>query len=97
MDASQITGCASSYARKYTLNGLFAIDDTKDSDYSEPVKNTDIKAEFKKAVDDYCQKSGLKPSEVKTILSKKFEEDFNNLSTENIMKMTKYLRGENYE
>lgn len=32
MDASQITGAASSYARKYALNGLFAIDDTKDAD-----------------------------------------------------------------
>lgn len=31
-DGSQITGSSSSYARKYTLNGLFAIDDTKDSD-----------------------------------------------------------------
>lgn len=32
MDTSQITGTASSYARKYALNGLFAIDDTKDAD-----------------------------------------------------------------
>ena len=32
MDAAQITGSASSYARKYALNGLFCIDDTKDSD-----------------------------------------------------------------
>lgn len=32
MDGSQITGAASSYARKYALNGMFAIDDTKDSD-----------------------------------------------------------------
>lgn len=32
MDESQITGTASSYARKYALNGLFAIDDTKDAD-----------------------------------------------------------------
>jgi hypothetical protein len=32
MDSAQITGSASSYARKYALNGLFAIDDTKDSD-----------------------------------------------------------------
>jgi len=32
MDASQITGAASSYARKYALNGLFLIDDTKDAD-----------------------------------------------------------------
>lgn len=32
MDASQVTGAASSYARKYALNGLFCIDDTKDAD-----------------------------------------------------------------
>lgn len=32
MDASQVTGATSSYARKYALNGLFAIDDTKDAD-----------------------------------------------------------------
>jgi hypothetical protein len=32
MDSSQITGTASSYARKYALNGLFAIDDQKDAD-----------------------------------------------------------------
>jgi ERF superfamily len=32
MDEAQITGSASSYARKYALNGLFAIDDTKDAD-----------------------------------------------------------------
>lgn len=35
MDASQITGTASSYARKYALNGLFLIDDTKDADTDE--------------------------------------------------------------
>ena len=34
MDESQITGAASSYARKYALNGLFAIDDTKDADHT---------------------------------------------------------------
>lgn len=32
MDAAQITGAASSYARKYAMNALFAIDDTKDAD-----------------------------------------------------------------
>lgn len=36
MDGSQITGAASSYARKYALSGLFAIDDTKDSDALVP-------------------------------------------------------------
>ena len=50
MDAAQVTGAASSYARKYALNGLFLIDDTKDVDnhdnreekpttaHSEPIK-----------------------------------------------------------
>ena len=32
MDESQVTGMASSYARKYALNGLFCIDDTRDAD-----------------------------------------------------------------
>ena len=35
MDASQITGSTSSYARKYALNGLFLIDDVKDADTDE--------------------------------------------------------------
>jgi hypothetical protein len=35
MDEAQVTGAASSYARKYALNGLFAIDDTKDADTDE--------------------------------------------------------------
>ena len=34
MDVAQITGASSSYARKYTLNGLFLIDDTKDADFT---------------------------------------------------------------
>lgn len=40
MDDSQITGSASSYARKYAMNGLFAIDDTKDADASN--KHEDV-------------------------------------------------------
>lgn len=40
MNEAQITGSASSYARKYALNGLFAIDDTKDSDTDEYTKQT---------------------------------------------------------
>lgn len=35
MDAAQLTGATSSYARKYALNGLFAIDDSKDADTDE--------------------------------------------------------------
>lgn len=44
MDESQITGTASSYARKYALNGLFAIDDTKDADTNEHRRETEARA-----------------------------------------------------
>lgn len=47
-DESQITGTASSYARKYALNGLFCIDDTKDADTDEYTERTK-KAEKKPA------------------------------------------------
>lgn len=46
MSVSQITGSASSYARKYALNGLFLIDDTKDDDTADNTHN-----EFKNAVE----------------------------------------------
>lgn len=45
MDGAQITGTASSYARKYALNGLFCIDDTKDADTDEHAKQTGLKGE----------------------------------------------------
>lgn len=62
MDVAQVTGAASSYARKYALNGLFAIDDTRDADSTdnsakkvEPVKKpTEVekkKGEIKKLCD----------------------------------------------
>lgn len=44
MDASQLTGATSSYARKYALNGLLAIDDTRDSDYLSNGSNHQNKA-----------------------------------------------------
>ena len=49
MDSSQITGSASSYARKYALNGMFSIDDTKDSDSTNTHEDfTDFKSENNK-------------------------------------------------
>lgn len=45
MDGSQITGTASSYARKYALNGLLLIDDTKDADTDENHNERKAKAE----------------------------------------------------
>ena len=76
MDDSQITGTASSYARKYALNGLFAIDDTKDADTDEYRKTIDgktaqetIDAEVQeeateqelKNFRDVCEKMGIDP------------------------------------
>ena len=44
MDGSQVTGAASSYARKYALNGLLLIDDTKDADTDENQNERNAKA-----------------------------------------------------
>ena len=49
MDDAQITGSASSYARKYALNGLFAIDDTKDPDATNKHGRENPKANFAKS------------------------------------------------
>lgn len=51
MDESQVTGTASSYARKYALNGLFLIDDTKDADTDEFVEATEKTKTKKKPAD----------------------------------------------
>lgn len=47
MDDSQVTGAASSYARKYALNGLFCIDDTKDADTTNNGKTPPVSQEEK--------------------------------------------------
>lgn len=70
MDDSQITGTASSYARKYALNGLFLLDDTKDADTDEYAnqkkagekESADEKKRIaikKKIIDDICAKHKL--------------------------------------
>lgn len=74
MDGSQITGASSSYARKYALNGLFAIDDTKDADTDENAKQQG-KAEQKQEPEritkedvqlmrNLCTQKGLNPDSV---------------------------------
>lgn len=61
MDQSQITGSASSYARKYALNGMFAIDDTKDADFNnkhgkdEPKEEPKAKKATQKQVDELTE------------------------------------------
>lgn len=58
MDESQITGAASSYARKYACNGLFAIDDTKDADSMDNRNHT---------IPNYNTLKGNTNGEVKTV------------------------------
>lgn len=71
MDGSQITGTASSYARKYALNGLFCIDDNKDADTDEYTQTqNNAPKDYRKLliarlnelgidVNEYAQKHGL--------------------------------------
>ena len=59
MDGSQITGTASSYARKYALNGLFNIDDTKDADTDEYTKKHKKKGDSLKNNTDINRKVGF--------------------------------------
>ena len=85
MDGSQITGTASSYARKYALNGLFLVDDTKDADtdaYHEQTHRTDTKADAAKA----------KAKEVKKALVKLAGGD---VDAANTVWKTKYKADEN--
>lgn len=63
MDSAQITGSASSYARKYALNGLFCIDDTKDPDSinthgREEKKKSPVCDECGKTINDWYKKDG---------------------------------------
>lgn len=82
MDDSQITGTASSYARKYALNGLFAIDDTKDADTDEVKRQGDnaqtidqetvksikmLCSETKYPEDKFCEAMGISKIEELTV------------------------------
>lgn len=59
MDDSQVTGTASSYARKYALNGLFLLDDTKDPDTDEYAKQTGAEKKPEKYTEKYTEKGTL--------------------------------------
>jgi hypothetical protein len=69
MDGSQVSGAASSYARKYCLNGLFLIDDTKDADSEAPkITETEILAKISFAAnkDELLSIWKLLPNNLKT-------------------------------
>ena len=82
MDDSQVTGSVSSYARKYALNGLFAIDDNKDSDATN-THNKDIKPNMTPV-------SGLSEAQIKRLLAIGNKSGFNK---DTIVKTVKKLYG----
>lgn len=99
MDSSQITGTASSYARKYALNGLFLLDDTKDADtneYHEETEDEKGEAELQKdaqrkltpveiaTVNKLCEKKGFDPAKV-------FPNGVENLTSEQYVEAVKKL------
>lgn len=78
MAAAQLTGATSSYARKYALNGLFMIDDTKDADTDESKVESDAKnkktTSTEKAKTQAVEKQYINETKQQA-LSKKCEED----------------------
>lgn len=86
MDESQITGAASSYARKYALNGLLLIDDNKDADTQKPVDDAE---EYKAFVNEHmdtisCIKTALANNDLSTA-----KEAWNELTDEEKTKLWK--------
>ena len=86
MDSSQITGSVSSYARKYALNGMFAIDDTKDSDSTnthgvesnqpnKPESNGKLSAKQVGRLLAIGLKAGIKEPEIKKVIKAEFGKD----------------------
>ena len=80
MDASQVTGATSSYARKYALNGLFAIDDNKDADATNTHGKDTIKVNMTPALSEaqlkrlYAigNKAGIKKEVLDSTVKKSF-------------------------
>lgn len=96
MDDSQITGTASSYARKYALNGMFNLDDTKDEDTDEYYKQTGkadgyLKKEITKLQNELLTSYGFDVKEVnkeKGIDNNKFILEKTEVSSQDIGKLT---------
>lgn len=106
MDDSQITGTASSYARKYALNGLFLLDDTKDADTDEykvqaeekaKVENTEnsVISEVKiKALLSRCSNEGVDPAKIKELYKVTSFADLTEKQYANINQFWKKIKGE---
>ena len=82
MDGSQITGAASSYARKYALNGLLQIDDTNDADTNEYQDDQEPLQNGRELLIEYLKKENLNMNEIAKeykLNGKSTDEDFLNV------------------
>ena len=90
MDSSQVTGATSSYARKYALNGLFAIDDNKDADATNTHGKDTIKVNMTPALSEaqlkrlYAigNKAGIKKEVLDSTVKKSFGCEPKNMTKE---------------
>jgi len=92
MDGSQITGSASSYARKYALNGLFAIDDTKDADATnghEKGKESLNKPNYNPPPQKPQSDPTITEVQLQTLMAMIFKLDNNEEYTKNLLKFYK--------
>lgn len=106
MDDSQITGTASSYARKYALNGMFLIDDSKDADtpeYSGQMNNQQQSKQpkqpeitldaVKTALNDLVKKTNGDYTKISAYLLKQVGADnFNALSSQQLFEANDYIK-----
>ena len=98
MDGSQITGTASSYARKYALNGLFNIDDTKDADTDEFTKQQQIDDDKVidktkvQALNKSIENAGIKDEVVELILSQYGYTSTSEIQNKNYMQLVSDLK-----
>lgn len=105
MDASQVTGAASSYARKYALNGLFCIDDVKDADARDNrqqpteeeqkrLENMRISEVKVKALVERCSKEGVGREKILNLYKVSSYADLTEKQFRNINDNWKKIKGE---
>ena len=90
MDGSQITGTSSSYARKYALNGLFMIDDTKDNDTSDSkIERGNRAEEERKKVEEYLNsRPGMIEKLTEYVTGEKLEKTLKHFEVEGFWQMS---------
>lgn len=98
MDSSQVTGASSSYARKYALNGLFAIDDTKDSDVTNSGEKNESSASqqslIKQQIGEILKVKGIGFDKLTEVIKTKFKKQkFDDLTAREQQKLLTEVRG----